>query len=63
MKKFKESDVNERVEGMHDYINKYEIKEDEEKCVELRKCIKGCRFFMRNAPKSMVNTLNNWIET
>ena len=26
VKKFKESDVNERVEGMHDYISKYEIK-------------------------------------
>ena len=62
VKEIKESDVTEKIEGMHEYLSKYEINEEEAKCDEMRNWIKGWRMFMRNAPRRNVNTLNDWLE-
>ena len=62
VKRMKESEITERVEGMHEHMSKYEIEEDEAMCSDLRNQIKGCRIFMRNAPTRVASMLNDWIE-
>ena len=50
-----------KIQGMNDYINSYQIEEDDANSNDLRKWIHGHRLFKKNAPARVCNTLNSWV--
>ena len=51
----------ETAEGLNDYVNLCTMTEDTANCAELSKWIEGFRFFNKNAPKRMRQTLDSWL--
>lgn len=62
VKLIKASDDTDRVEGLHEFLNQYEITEEDAKSDELRNWIKSYRVFVRNADKKKINTLSACFE-